>query len=347
MTPPYKLESKSSDAVHAPSLRLRQLRGQRDGLVKRIEAATRQRDEMLARLKEVGSAVAAEVEPTALAGMVLLREIEALFQRLLNDPRRSKREKQAIGKIRDDLRLGELADMLPMRDPDVRPARAERHAETASRPDSARVKQLFRKLADSVHPDKVQDPELKAARTELMKAITVAYRAGDLARLLSLERTLATAPPEDPDSREEDARLVAALNAEVRELRAQKRVLDAEVRGLRDQLRHGLLGEADRGGLKDQLDQAREELEHLTQLREFVKAFANGDIDFAEFAEGPPRPESSLEADLEADIEAELAALLSSLGLGAGRQQRHRSKLNLKSKSKSKPKAKSKSKSKR
>ena len=64
---------------------------------------------------------------------------------------------------------------------------------SARRPDDGAIGQsvrgVFRKLAEALHPDKVQAEEEKRWRTEVMKEITRAYQDGDLARLLELERT--------------------------------------------------------------------------------------------------------------------------------------------------------------
>ena len=62
---------------------------------------------------------------------------------------------------------------------------AKRPAES---PTASTLRALFHRLAAAMHPDKVQDTHQKAERTEVMKELTQAFQAGDLARLLMLER---------------------------------------------------------------------------------------------------------------------------------------------------------------
>lgn len=49
------------------------------------------------------------------------------------------------------------------------------------------VREIYRKLASAVHPDRERDPELRAARTELMQKINRAYAANDLLTLLETQ----------------------------------------------------------------------------------------------------------------------------------------------------------------
>ena len=62
-------------------------------------------------------------------------------------------------------------------------------------PDRAVIRGLLRRLAEALHPDKVQDERDKATRTEVMKEITVAYRERDFARLVEIERAWAASAP--------------------------------------------------------------------------------------------------------------------------------------------------------
>lgn len=102
------------------------------------------------------------------------------------------------------------------------------------------LRALFRRLVEAFHPDRVQDEDAKAERTEVMKDITEAYRRGDLARLLELERLMndpaASAALDDEaalDDADELARRLQALDRSCDELRAQLRELEREVRAVR------------------------------------------------------------------------------------------------------------------
>ena len=49
------------------------------------------------------------------------------------------------------------------------------------------MREVFRKLASELHPDREPDPAERARKTELMKEVNQAYRAGDLLALFELQ----------------------------------------------------------------------------------------------------------------------------------------------------------------
>lgn len=65
-------------------------------------------------------------------------------------------------------------------------AAAERRAQ-AEREASQSVREIFRKLASSLHPDRERDPAERARKTELMQQVTRAYQDNDLLQLLTLQ----------------------------------------------------------------------------------------------------------------------------------------------------------------
>ena len=52
---------------------------------------------------------------------------------------------------------------------------------------SQSIRDVFRKLAQALHPDRIADSEEKARRHELMQRVNVAYNQGDLLSLLELQ----------------------------------------------------------------------------------------------------------------------------------------------------------------
>lgn len=131
----------------------------------------------------------------------------------------------------------------PLRDFVESPDEAE--VASARRPPESQhggLRALFRRLVDAFHPDKVQDEREKTARTEVMKDITEAYRRGDLARLLELERRRAREASGAAAEDEEDLaaadvdeleRRITALDQSCDELRAQLAELERAVRSVR------------------------------------------------------------------------------------------------------------------
>lgn len=175
------------------------------------------------------------------------RAIHALFVALVNDKRRRVRVRERLDAVHEalsddivlsadgyaeawarfrgasDARTGPSPlDELGLDDDDEVVGSAPRGDQS--------LRGLFRRLAETLHPDKVQDPDIKAARTEVMKQVTVAYREGDLARLLELERTWMTRV--EVATLDQQARrltlveqAITALEAELRELERARRTM--------------------------------------------------------------------------------------------------------------------------
>ena len=86
------------------------------------------------------------------------------------------------------------------------------------------VREVFRKLASELHPDRESDPKEHARKTELMQRVNQAYKAGDLLALLELQLSIEQINP-------------AALAGLADErLRHYIHVLEEQSRRLRDEL---------------------------------------------------------------------------------------------------------------
>jgi hypothetical protein len=188
------------------------------------------------------------------------------------------------------------------------------------------IRELFRRLASAIHPDKVQDADSRKARTEAMKEVTRAYQDGDLARLLELEKVwLAGAAPDPGNDEDETERRCSSLEQTNRELRCQLKELDAKMRELKRSAPAefatalglgGRHGEAQVSGLQSSLEH---DVETLRKTREFVQSFADGKITCAEFVAGPGNGQSTDSDDERelGDLEDFLADILMPSGFGA------------------------------
>lgn len=186
---------------------------------------------------------------------------------------------------------------------------------SAHKPDAERastLRALFRRLAIALHPDKVQDPGEKEERTAVMQDVTRAYEAGDVARLVELERSfLASMPtPDDPDALQRQEQRLCKANEE---LRRQLRQLTAEQKAVRDSVpvridlrSRGKAQQEAKRELDGILAGAQREVDEFRALRDFVQSFANGKIGLLEFLSGPPSQHDD-EGDL---LESLLESLL-------------------------------------
>jgi hypothetical protein len=168
---------------------------------------------------------------------------------------------------------------------------------TARRPGDGAAGQslrtLFRRLAEALHPDKVQTEDEKNQRTEAMKEITRAYQDGDLARLLELERNFLTGSALTAPGDELDRRC-AALQKTNAALRVQLDELLRELKGLRRSPSATMLHDftrATQGTGQDPIDamlaEANQSCTQLRELVDFIGAFRDGKIDVTELRNGP------------------------------------------------------------
>jgi len=187
---------------------------------------------------------------------------------------------------------------------------------------------LFYRLADALHPDKVQDEGDKAQRTEVMKELTQAYQAGDLARLIELERAWLlgvrgeaqreaatdTATPElrCAELENRNRALRQQLEEEKAALRALRRSPQGEFLAELRRMAPGKTGAVD--PLDAWLDALRQQRDGLAELLSFVRSYCDGQIDIDTFQRGPRPHAMHLDEGLdEREIFAEVLAALTGM----------------------------------
>lgn len=167
-----------------------------------------------------------------------------------------------------------------------RASREERQAQstTATPPHSAQaLRATFRRLASELHPDKVQDELERARRTDLMKCVTHAYQAGDLARLFELEQKHAGAAL--PVAEDVDAR-VEQLTQTNRQLRSQLRRAAEDLKQAKAALPFAVDLSAKDGGreaarerIAALVEEATEEVATLVEIAERLREYFDGGTD--------------------------------------------------------------------
>lgn len=113
-----------------------------------------------------------------------------------------------------------------------RAASAARREAALAQEASATVREVFRRLASALHPDREGDPAERERKTALMQAANRAYAAGDLPALLDLqldaERVDGARPL--PATAQRLQHQVEVLEAQLAALQAQTRDLEARFR---------------------------------------------------------------------------------------------------------------------
>ena len=154
------------------------------------------------------------------------------------------------------------------------------------------LRKLFLKLADKFHPDKVTDEETRNHHTEVMKEINLAYKNGDYAKLLEIER----------QSNQEDFRASAQNEQERQEIQLEKEIelLTEQLEQLKTELSQitstpeGQMVKAYRKAKREGIDiidetleEGQVEIEILEEVRDFVQDFRDHKITIKDFIRGP------------------------------------------------------------
>jgi hypothetical protein len=110
--------------------------------------------------------------------------------------------------------------------------RRERHGGRGTSAGTASLREVFRRLASRLHPDREPDPAERVRKTALMQQVNETYAAGDLLALLELQR-LHLPEPVTPAAQ---APLTAAVNASGEDAEARLRDIEAALQSQRERL---------------------------------------------------------------------------------------------------------------
>jgi hypothetical protein len=286
-------------AVHAAAVRVEALLKERERLLREVAKRKRLIEQARAKADRDEHEAATKLGPLFARHHALVRELTALFDALLGEPH-PPRARNTIGKLRASLvSKGVLAplsdsDSIPDSDPtpdsdpipDSSPNPNPRAHPSAQQPPPERrsLRDIFRSLARSLHPDQAREEAERLRRTELMKDLTRAYERGDLARLLELENEWQASRAPAAGEGDSLARC-QELERTNRELLKQVRQLTRELKGTKDDARAGA-GVAPFGSIDRTAARAARELDRLEALCELVREFKRGSRTLAELSLG-------------------------------------------------------------
>lgn len=300
--------------LHAEGERYSTLLKERDRLLRNISTKKKGLERVLAESREAHAAVLGQLQPLLEQFEALTTQLRTLFEQLLAPGRLSESAAKQVAKVRQTMAglgyLGQLDDDEPSDvdesefsgDHEAR-AHSSRDERWSGEPDSAKeahakrevgsapqrgqgkdqesLRAVFRRLVAASHPDRASNEAERELRTATMKQATQAYEAGDLARLLELEKAWHRGQSLPPaDSAEASCR---ELERVIRELRAQATQLQRE---LREAKANGALNPLDETMTKA-VEEAHSDLEQLETLRNFVTRYRDGKMSLKEFVRGP------------------------------------------------------------
>jgi hypothetical protein len=333
--------------------RLRVLGREHEGLLEKVAKRRAARERMEGEIRAATNAIGAATEELAVEARRLDAEMHAMIERWIAAPRRTKKERDALRRLYEYLIETGMLSPPAFRVDAPPPGKAgrkkqaeaaeaeERVVESAAKPagpDRGVLRTLYRKLVEAMHPDRVQDEREKHARTEAMKEVTVAYQAGDFARLVELERSW-TAREEIAARGEDTAVRIEELVKAIAELKRQLKGLEKEARAVRTTYEWKLTAELKRQGKKGDpiakvRAQAEAELVPLRSTHAHLARFEAGEITLEALLAGPRAPGRDAEDDgglpvTVADMDSIIELMVRQRGRGKGKGPRSRRELDM------------------
>ncbi|WP_103668147.1 J domain-containing protein [Pseudanabaena sp. BC1403] len=291
--------------------RLNFLEKENDKLLKQIESNRTKLNNLNDSIKDVGIQIAQRIAPFRQKILELDHQIHDVFKEIFAGRKLGKKSRKDIESVYYHLQADGLIS--PQKLPtaaDVEVDDSEDESEwrgyerrshqevmediaRPDRDDLKKIRQLFLRLADRFHPDKVTDEVEKAFRTEVMKEINLAYQNGDLARLLEIEKQQELEALIDRDSSDDLTRHCAKVESENSFLKEQLATLKQQLK-LTKKTQQGEMTAVFKkitkyGGdpIGEALFEVEAHVEVVEQLHKFVLDFRDRRITIQEFLRVP------------------------------------------------------------
>ena len=325
----------SSDSPTSPSLalsslhfRLQALEEEHQWLLKQIGRKRNELKKFLDQMRSLATEIFQRGQPLYEKLTDLDREIHALFDEILTARKLGQQTKKRILGIYETLQLtGVISPKFEDGDEELDELFGDEESEGSSEqsaqdffsggdsygrhddgtelspesspksPESRQIRRTFLRMAEIFHPDKVTDPETRMRHNEIMKEVNRAYKEGDIARLLEIERqhqmgdSFAVEGSSESDLKRQCERV--ETNNEL--LKKQYENLKRELRSVRN-TPEGEMVRASRACEKDGIDPIEQMLEEMKlqvqsteKIYNFVRDFRDKKITVKEFLRGPVR----------------------------------------------------------
>ncbi|MGF1498329.1 MAG: J domain-containing protein [Elainellaceae cyanobacterium] len=306
--------------------KLANLQEERQWLLKQIRRKRTELDNFMNQMRDIVTEIFQRGAESFKEVREIDEEIHALFQEILTKRKLRKRSRQEVEDIYHILQFQGAISLRQMeqdsdeesgfdffgeeegfpcdgdraaagdRSSPFEPPPSESDADSqASHRQNRDLRQTFLRLAAIYHPDRATDEDEQIQNTEVMKEINRAYKSGDFARLLELERQQGNDSTEAVISASDDLEQACQrLERENESLQDQYEGIKAELRELRNQTQEGMMVTAYRRASREGFDFVEElladsemELASLRQLRDFVRDFRDRKITLKQFLAGP------------------------------------------------------------
>ena len=156
-----------------------------------------------------------------------------------------------------------------------------------------KIRQIFLRLAEVFHPDKVSNPDTQRYHTEVMQEINQAYQSGDLAKLLAIEKKHQMGEIIDRNNENDLARQCTRIEQENEFLKNQFDQLKLELRLSKNTPQGAMvteyrkLSKAGYDPIGEAISQTESQVKAISEVYAFVLDFRDRRITIKDFMKGP------------------------------------------------------------
>ncbi|MDB9311391.1 J domain-containing protein [Aphanizomenon sp. CS-733/32] len=301
-------------------LQLQGLEKEHESLLKQIKKKRTELNNFVEKMRSLATEVFHRVSPNMKTMAELDAEIHALFAEILTTRKMGKQTQKNIESLYRSLQMGgiisykaieeeedddddnELDELFEDDNYQENHQRrrqfweAEQDSESPTVPktdESRKVRQTFLRLAEIFHPDKVKDNETQMTHTEIMKEINKAYREGDLARLLEIERKYEVGETIDNNSEDDLSRKCKNIEQQNQILKNQYEKLKQELRLAKNTPEGSMVADYKKAAkqgvdcIKLMVETMQSQTKIVAEIRDFLKDFKDKKITIKEFLAGP------------------------------------------------------------
>ncbi|MBO1060559.1 MAG: J domain-containing protein [Aphanizomenon flos-aquae CP01] len=318
-------------------LQLEGLEKEHQSLLKQIKKKRTELNNFVEKMRSLATEVFQRVSPNMKKMAELDTEIHGLFTEILTTRKMGKQTQKNIQSLYRSLQMGgiisykhieeeeeenddneELNELFENDDSQENHQRrrqfweAEQDSQSPTVPrtdDSRKIRQTFLRLAEIFHPDKVKDNETQMTHTEIMKEINKAYKEGDLARLLEIERKYEVGETIDNNSEDDLTRKCKSIEQQNQILKNQYDKLKQELRLAKNTPEGSMVADYKKAAkqgvdcIELMLETMQTQTKIVTEIRDFVQDFKDKKITIKEFLAGPQSLRSMKEDMMEELLE--------------------------------------------
>jgi hypothetical protein len=298
-------------------IRLDFLEKDNEKLLNQISKKRTEIDNLIERIQDLGRELALRSAPILQQLFEIDQQIHAVFIEIFNGRKLGKQTRKDIERVYRNLQNSGL--LSPKQDSDGQPEKKglfdmddfadeedpewyENQAtsgfgNSAPKPDrdeQKKIRQLFLKLADVFHPDKVGLGADQEYHAEVMKELNQAYQNGDLAKLLAIEKQHEMGEAIDRNNTDDLTRRCARIEQENEFLKSQFNTLKQELRLAKNSQEgtivseHRKMTKAGIDPISEAVAEAEEQCQLIKDIYDFAVNFRDRRITIKEFMQGPP-----------------------------------------------------------